>query len=195
MSVATRPARPASIATSTSTTPATAMRSRLPPVSPMTVPARRLPLPAAAPRSRCPATPTRQRATRTPRTARRHVDRAPFDTDTPSTDTSAPMPPVPNSTPPASPPGRRPSSRAPSARRAARPARRAGSAAPARPARSSDGRHAAHQLVHHLQVLAAAEFAAAFAEQHDDVARLPERRRHHASTFSSRPTTPTTGVG
>ena len=56
-------------------------------------------------------------------------------------------------------------------------------------------RHAAHQIVHHLQILAAAQLAAPLAEQDDDVARPWKRRLTTRSACSSRPTTPMTGVG
>ena len=57
------------------------------------------------------------------------------------------------------------------------------------------GRVAAHQPVHGLQVLAAAELAAILAEQDDRVIRRLERAGLHPLGRSISPTTPMTGVG
>ena len=157
--------------------PPTAIRSRLPPVWPMT----RAGTPAAA--ARC--------------EHRRHV--APASTETTTRDADSPNSAAAtfdravardarrrrsrprrrcrrcrSSTRRASPRGRRRSSRAPTAP-AARPPASTSSACSARSAVEIERRrHAAHQIVHDLQVLAAAELAAAVAEQDDRIARLLE---------------------
>ena len=101
-----------------------------------------------------------------------------------------------SSTPRASPRGRRRSSRAP-IESAARP--RASTSSVLQRALGLEierRRHAAHQIVHHLQVFAAAELAAALAEQDDRRRPTPGTGAPTTrSACSSRPTTPMIGVG
>ena len=132
-------------------------------------PARPPPRRAAAPSSRCPATTdTTTRDADSPNSAAASFDAAIASRPArPRSTLRRRRRRCRSSTRPASPPARRPSSRAPSAPGARRPASTSSACSARSGVEIERRRHAAHQIVQRLQILAAAKFAATFAEQHD----------------------------